>query len=411
MTVAALLSAVSESIFPASSDEPLPTDIPPAGTEPSAPRRRRGLLLVVAAAAMLVAALAATAVVLVVNRGDQHQYAVNVFLTQDVTAEQKAAIESALHALQPVEAIRFETREQAWQHFKEMFRDSPGVIEQASADAMPESFRLTTKGREFDCTRLTPIRRLSGVNEIQVLQQPVKGKPGATVGCGAGSSAPASAAAPSPTPDTARAELVEALQRSQSVAHRYAVRGSLPEGQKVKGSGAFDPKARRFQSTIAVTGGKYPAAGSRIVIGTDSYSRPSDEKQWVHIDLKRVKRDDPFLRFDWVDPTGLTQFTEAIVSVQRTGPHTYTGRFDPDGKDATSFLPVGAPSIISIGTPLSPFTITTDDQGWVTSITVELTPRTGPKLTMTTTLSGHGTALKIKAPARAAEAADFYYRK
>ncbi|WP_231925129.1 hypothetical protein [Micromonospora purpureochromogenes] len=39
-------------------------------------------------------------------------------------------------------------------------------------------------------------------------------------------------ATPSPTPDTARVELVEALQRSQGVAHRYAVRGDLPEGDR-----------------------------------------------------------------------------------------------------------------------------------------------------------------------------------
>ncbi|MFG1658562.1 hypothetical protein ACGFIY_18750 [Micromonospora chersina] len=217
-------------------------------------------------------------------------------------------------------------------------------------------------------------------------------------------------AAPSPTPDV-RAELVAALQRSQGVAHRYAVRGSLPEGQSVKGTGAFDPTKRRFQATIAVTGGKYPSAGSRIVIGTDSYVRPSDEKGWVHVDLKRVKRDDPFLRFDWADPTGLKAFTSSITSVDHVGPHTYTGRFDPDGEDAKPFLPVGAPSVVSIGTPLSPFTITTDDQGWVTSIRVELAPSKGPKLTMTTTMSDHGKPSKINAPADADEAADFYYRK
>lgn len=214
---------------------------------------------------------------------------------------------------------------------------------------------------------------------------------------------------PSPTPD-ARGELVAALQRSQGVAHRYAVRGSLPEGQSVKGTGAFDPKKRRFQATISVTGGKYPSAGSRIVIGTDSYVRPSGKKDWVHVDLKRVKSDDPFLRFDWVDPTGLKAFTSSIVSVDRAG-NTYTGRFDPDGEDTKSFLPVGAPSIVSIGTPLSPFTITTDEQGWVTSIRVELTPGTGPKLTMTTTMSDHGKPSKINAPAHPDEAADFYYRK
>ncbi|MBM0205748.1 hypothetical protein JNW90_24090 [Micromonospora sp. STR1s_5] len=134
----------------------------------------------------------------------------------------------------------------------------------------------------------------------------------------------ATTAAPSPTPDV-RGELVAGLQRSQGVAHRYAVRGGLPEGQKVSGTGAFDPKKRRFQSTVSVTGGKDPSAGSRIVIGTDSHVRP--------------------------------------------------------------------------------------DQGWITSIKVELSPSDGPKLTMTTAMKDHGKSLKINAPARAGEAADFHYRK
>ncbi|WP_245724961.1 permease-like cell division protein FtsX [Micromonospora citrea] len=133
---------------------------------------------------MLVGALVATTVVLFVVRGDQHQYAVNVFLSNDATAEQKAAIESALHGLDPVEGIRFEGREQAWQQFRETFKDRPDMIAQVSADAMPESFRLTTEGREFDCTRLAPIRHLPGVDEIQVIQRPTDKKAGAVVGCG-----------------------------------------------------------------------------------------------------------------------------------------------------------------------------------------------------------------------------------
>ncbi|MCW3820595.1 permease-like cell division protein FtsX [Micromonospora sp. DR5-3] len=152
--------------------------------ESPTPRRRWVLVLVVAAVAMLVGAAAATTVFLVVGRGDQHQYTVNVFLTHDVTAEQKAAIEAALAGLEPVEGIRFESREQAWQHFKEMVEDRPDLVGQVSADALPESYRLTTEGREFDCGRLVPIRGLPGVDEIQVIQRPTEGRAGAVVSCG-----------------------------------------------------------------------------------------------------------------------------------------------------------------------------------------------------------------------------------
>jgi hypothetical protein len=80
-------------------------------------------------------------------------------------------------------------------------------------------------------------------------------------------------------------------------------------------------------------------------------------------------------------------------------------------KDGNPFLPVGAPSILSIGMTDSPFKATTDDRGWVTSITVDLVPGKGRKITITTRMSGHGPLLGTTAPPRALvrEAADFYY--
>lgn len=75
------------------------------------------------------------------------------------------------------------------------------------------------------------------------------------------SPAPADTVAPSPTPDV-RGELVAALQRSQEAAHRYAVRGSLPEGRSVEGSGALDLEQQRFRATISVTGGEHPSGGA-----------------------------------------------------------------------------------------------------------------------------------------------------
>ena len=44
-----------------------------------------------------------------------------------------------------------------------------------TADAMPESFRLATKERWFDCDGVRAVRSLPGVDEIAVFQQPVHG--------------------------------------------------------------------------------------------------------------------------------------------------------------------------------------------------------------------------------------------
>lgn len=223
----------------------------------------------------------------------------------------------------------------------------------------------------------------------------------------------ASATTPSPTARDAKAELVAALQRSQRVPHRYAVQGDLPEGQRVKASGAFDPKARRFAATAEVTGGgKARESGRRIVIGTDSYLRPTGDRQWVHLDLKRVKPGG-LMDFDMKDPTGLVAFTQRVTSAKLTAPGTYSGTFDVVQSGIDPYLPVGAPSVVWFGGGDADFTITTDAQGWVTSIRVVLEPTGKPKLTMTTRLSGHGKPTGITRPSKSstAEAADFYYDK
>jgi len=214
---------------------------------------------------------------------------------------------------------------------------------------------------------------------------------------------------PTPTPDTARADVIAALQRSQAATIRYVVRGNLPEGQYVTCTGALAPTTRRLQTATAITGGKFPSTGNRIVIGTDEYLRDSAKDDWIHLDLKRVKPDNPLLHFDWTDPTGLKRFTAAILSAEQIDPHTYSGKFNPEGKAADPFIPVGAPSIVTLGMLSASYTITTNAQGWVTSIKVQLAPTKGPKLTLTTTLTAHGSALNITAPAGAKEAADFYY--
>jgi hypothetical protein len=227
-----------------------------------------------------------------------------------------------------------------------------------------------------------------------------------------GPAARASAAAPSPTADLARDEFLQALQRTQRASHRYAVRGSLPEGAKVQGTGTFDPRARLLDTAIRITGGKSPSAVQRIVIGKHSYLRDLADKTWVHLDLSRVKPDS-LVYVDMSDPTGLVQFSSVIGSVRRTGPHAYAGHFNPDAGFFRPFIPVGAPSVVSFGIPMADFTATTNEQGWVTSITVEIEPVTGSALSTTTTMSNHGAKVTIKAPPKAQvrEADDVYYEK
>lgn len=157
---------------------------PPAGAPPARGRRWM-VLVVVAAIALLVGAAATAAVFVVSDRFGQprHEYRVAVFLDHDITAGQKAAVEAALGRLPAVNAITFESREQAWAKFQEAFKGQPDLVAKAKPEDMPESFRLTTTGAEFDCAALAPVRALPGVDMINVVRPAKDGDPGVVVDC------------------------------------------------------------------------------------------------------------------------------------------------------------------------------------------------------------------------------------
>lgn len=233
----------------------------------------------------------------------------------------------------------------------------------------------------------------------------------ASVDFGPDAPAPTSTlATPSPASTPAQDELEAALRRTQSGPYTFEVRSDLPESGSVSASGAFDPVKKLFKATTTITGGKSPGTLQRIVVGSDSYQRPSSDKPWIHLDLSRVKKDNILVYFDMTDPTGLAKFTSTIADVERTGPHSYQGYFNPFSS-LPEFLPIGAPSLVNIGGGNAPFTATTDDKDRVSEIRIVLSPSNAAKLTMTTTLHGQDKPLTIRAPAKASvrEADPMYY--
>src|SRR6185369_6199159 len=102
--------------------------------------------------------------------------------------------------------------------------------------------------------------------------------------------------------------------------------------------------------------------------------------------------------FDKDDPTGLARLIERIALVRRTGPHAYSGQFVP-AVSFTASLPIGAPAFAAVSLAGAvDFSAITNEQGWVTSITIDMKPTDGPPLHMTTTLTGHGDKLDVKRP-------------
>jgi cell division transport system permease protein len=67
---------------------------------------------------------------------------VSVFLAKDVTQPQKDEIRRQLDAVAVVDQIYYESKDEAYQRFREQFKDSPDMVRNVSKDALPESFRI-----------------------------------------------------------------------------------------------------------------------------------------------------------------------------------------------------------------------------------------------------------------------------
>jgi hypothetical protein len=127
-------------------------------------RRRRGLLVggsaagVVAVLATVVAlnmtaprlgtaaepaAMAQPASTACVMSVQQDATDVAIFLRLDITDQQTLDVYHALQSDPLVLTSRFESREQAFEKLKVLWRESPGLISTVKVDEMPDSFRVT----------------------------------------------------------------------------------------------------------------------------------------------------------------------------------------------------------------------------------------------------------------------------
>jgi cell division transport system permease protein len=73
---------------------------------------------------------------------------VTIFLKNDVTDAQRANLNTALADDPLVKDHFYESKEKAYERFKEQFRDAQDLVNSVKPDALPESFRVTLKNPE-----------------------------------------------------------------------------------------------------------------------------------------------------------------------------------------------------------------------------------------------------------------------
>lgn len=167
-------------------DEPEP---PPADLAPRAMavglRRRRWRTLAVGGAAMVVVAALGFANVAGSPESDappaivQARFAsllnpacqspardratdVSVFLTFEVTDEQREAVDRALRSDPAGATVVYESNNQAYANFRKQFADAPDLVAAVKPEQMPESFRVTLHGRFLT----TEIDSMPGVDQV-----------------------------------------------------------------------------------------------------------------------------------------------------------------------------------------------------------------------------------------------------
>lgn len=70
-----------------------------------------------------------------------------ILLRSDITDQQRFQLDRALRADRLVAQVRYESKEAAYEKFKQMYRDAPDLLAAVKPDQMDDSFRVTLADR------------------------------------------------------------------------------------------------------------------------------------------------------------------------------------------------------------------------------------------------------------------------
>lgn len=100
---------------------------------------------------------------------------VSIYLTQDVTDNQRTELANALSTDPLVQQVYYEDQQQAFQRFKQQFKDSPSLVHEVTPAELPESFRVKLKNPQQYQAISDEYSGLPGVDEVQDQRQLLQG--------------------------------------------------------------------------------------------------------------------------------------------------------------------------------------------------------------------------------------------
>jgi cell division transport system permease protein len=95
-------------------------------------------------------------------------------MNPDVASTQREAIKTELQAMPEVKRITYVDQQASYEEFKQMFANSPDMVESVSAKDLPPSFRVVPRQPEFAEAIGSRFQKREGVKEVSYAQQAVK---------------------------------------------------------------------------------------------------------------------------------------------------------------------------------------------------------------------------------------------
>ncbi|MCW6011132.1 permease-like cell division protein FtsX, partial [Micromonospora sp. CPCC 205371] len=95
-----------------------------------------------------------------------------IFLRADATDQQRADLDQLLKTDSRVREVRYESRQAAYEKFKQMYRDAPDLVAAVKLEQLPETFRVKLAEPSGYATFITDIEGQPGVETALVGECP-----------------------------------------------------------------------------------------------------------------------------------------------------------------------------------------------------------------------------------------------
>jgi cell division transport system permease protein len=99
---------------------------------------------------------------------------ISVFLTKDVTEPERDAIRQQLEALPQVDHVYYESKSEAYLHFKQQFKSVPALVKNTDPSALPESYRVKLKDPKKFPIVASAVQNMPGVDQVAAEAQALK---------------------------------------------------------------------------------------------------------------------------------------------------------------------------------------------------------------------------------------------